>query len=193
MSRLMNDPILHSPYWPPIPSKIPSDCLKFNLKAKEDPKAHVMTYHLWCSSNSYVDASIHLHLFQRTLIGTTAKWYIDLPRSTYHDYNSLAMAFLTHFHLSIRYETCTYLLTSLKKNTATHISDHIHEWRHRRFMIKFEIVDQLLTEWFTKSFVAPIACDIAMGGCITEEKSIISTWILFTPSLALCMSYYPML
>ena len=54
----------------------------------------------------------------------------------------------------------------------THIFDHIHEWRHRCHLIKFEIANQLLTEWFTKSFVAPIACDIAMGGCVTEEQAI---------------------
>ena len=94
---LTNDLILHVSYWPPVSSKIPSDYPKFNGKAKEDPQAHVMTYHLWCFSNSYVDDSFSIHLFQRTLTGAVAKWYIELPRSTYHDFNSLAMAFLTHF------------------------------------------------------------------------------------------------
>jgi len=141
VSRLTNDPILHSPYWPPVPSKIPSDCPKFDQKAKEYPQAHVMTYHLWCSSNSYVNDSIRLCLFQQTLIGAATKWYIELPRSTDHEFNSLAMAFLTHFQLSIRYETGTYLLTLLKQDTATHISDNIHEWRRRCRLIKFEIAD----------------------------------------------------
>lgn len=82
------------------------------------------------------------------------------------------MAFLTHFQLSVRYEIGTYLLTLLKKDTATHISNYIREWRHRRLQIKFNIADELLTEWFIKSFMAPIARDIAMGGCITEEQDI---------------------
>ena len=73
-----------------------------------------MTYHLWCSSNSYVDDYIHLHLFQRILRGVTTKWYIELPRGTYADFNYLAMAFLTHFQSPVRYETSTRLLTSLK-------------------------------------------------------------------------------
>ena len=131
-----------------------------------------MKYHLWCTSSSYVDDSIHLLLFQRTLISTIAKWYIDLPRSTYYEFNFLAMAFLTHFQFLVRYQTDTYFLTSLKQNTVTHISDHIHECRHRDHLIKFEISDQLLTKWFTKSFVSPIAHDIAMGGCIMEEQAI---------------------
>lgn len=97
VSRLTNDPILHSPYWPPIPSKILSDCPKFEGETKEDPQTHVMIYHLWCSSNSYVDDSIHLQLFQRTLTGDATKWYIELPRNTYHDFNTLTMAFLTNF------------------------------------------------------------------------------------------------
>ena len=53
-----------------------------------------------------------------------------------------------------------------------HISDHIHEWRRCRRMIKFWIPDQLLTDWFTTSFVPPIARDIAMGACVTEEQAI---------------------
>jgi len=82
------------------------------------------------------------------------------------------MAFLTHFQLPIRYETGTHLLTSLKQDTATHISDHIHEWRWRRRLIKFWILDQLLTDWFTASFIPAIARDIAMGACVTEEQAI---------------------
>ena len=82
------------------------------------------------------------------------------------------MAFLMHFHFLVCYETSTYLLTSLKQDTSTHISDHFHKWRRRHRLIKFKIFDQLLNEWFTKSFVAPIARDIAMGGCVTEEQAI---------------------
>ena len=73
VSHLTNDAILHFPYWPPVSSKIPSDCPKFDGKAKEDPQAHVMTYHLWFSSKSSVEDSIHLHHFQRTLTSAAAK------------------------------------------------------------------------------------------------------------------------
>jgi hypothetical protein len=114
LSRLTNDPILHYPFWPVIPAKLPSDIPKFDGKAGEDPNNHVMTFHLWCSSNSLMDDSIHLRLFQRTLTGSTAKWYIELPRSSFQDFNSLAMSFLTHFQLPIRYEMGTELLTSLR-------------------------------------------------------------------------------
>jgi len=55
VSKLTNDPILHHPYWPLVPTKIPGDCPKFEGRANEDPQAHVMTYHLWCSSNSWLD------------------------------------------------------------------------------------------------------------------------------------------
>ena len=82
------------------------------------------------------------------------------------------MAFLTHFQLPIRYETGTDLLISLRQSTSTHISDHIHEWRRRRRLIKAPIPDQILTDWFTKSLLPPIARDVAMGGAITEERAI---------------------
>ena len=82
------------------------------------------------------------------------------------------MAFLTHFQLPVCYEARTHLLTSLKQDKATHISDHIHEWRHRHRLIKFHIPNQILTHWFTTSFVNKIAQDIAMGACVMEEQDI---------------------
>lgn len=172
VSKLTNDHIFHSPYWPPVPTKIPSDFPKFEGKSKEDPQAHVMTYHLWCSSNSYVNDSICLRLFQRTLTGASAKCYIKFPRATYDEFNSLAMAFLTHFQFPNRYENDSHFLTSLKQDTTTHIFDHIHEWRHWRCLTKFEFPDDLLTQWFTKSFVNKIATNVAMGGCVTEDQDI---------------------
>jgi hypothetical protein len=82
------------------------------------------------------------------------------------------MAFLTHYQLPIRYETGTEILSSFKQNSATHISDHIHEWRRRRRLIKLDLPDQLLAEWFMKSFVNKISRDISMGGVVTEEQAI---------------------
>jgi hypothetical protein len=129
LSRLMNDPIFHSLVWPAIPAKLPSDIPKFDRKSGEDPNNHVMTFHLWCSSKSLMDDSIHLRLFQRTLTSSSTKWYIELPRASFHNFKSLAMSFLTHFQIPIRYETSTELLTSLRQTISVHISDHIHEWR----------------------------------------------------------------
>jgi hypothetical protein len=77
LSCLTNDPIQHAPFWPSIPAKLSSDIPKFNGKLGEDPNNHVMTFHLCYSSNSFMDESIHLRLFQRTLIGSTTKWYIE--------------------------------------------------------------------------------------------------------------------
>jgi hypothetical protein len=74
--------------------------------------------------------------------------------------------------ISHQYEIGTELLTSLHQNNATHISDHIHEWHRQRRMIKTQIPDKLLTEWFTKSLLPPISRDVAMVGATTEEKAI---------------------
>jgi hypothetical protein len=97
------------------------------------------------------------------------KWYIELPQGFFTNFNTLAMDFLTHYQLPIRYETWIEILSSFKQNKATHISDHIHEWRRRRRLIKLELPNQLLAEWFTKSFVNDISHDIAMGGVVMEE------------------------
>ena len=101
-----------------------------------------------------------------------AKWYIELPQHSFVDFGSLETMFLTHFQLPIHYETGTDLLTSLQQNTSTDISDHIHEWRRWRRLIKVPISDQLLADWFTKSLLPPITRDVRMGGVVTEEQAI---------------------
>ena len=62
LNRLTNDPIAYAPWWPAIPHKLPSDIPKFNGNPGEDPSNHVMTFHLWCSSNTLNDDSIRLRL-----------------------------------------------------------------------------------------------------------------------------------
>ena len=113
LSKLTNDPILHHPTWTPVPVKIPTNILKFEGKMGDDPASHITTYHLWCVSNSMLDDLIKLCLFPRTLIGNATKWFIELPTSSFHDFGSLAMAFLTHIQLPICYEMGTNLLSSL--------------------------------------------------------------------------------
>ena len=124
LARLTNDRIHHQDFWPPMPTKLPSDIPKFKGKVGECPQNHIMTFHLWCSSNSIVDNSIRLRLFQRTLTGAAAKWYIELPQDKYPNFNSLAFMFLQFFQLSVRYDKGVEILLSYCQNTTT----HIHEW-----------------------------------------------------------------
>ena len=99
------------------------------------------------------------------------------------------MAFLTHFQLTIQYEIGTDLLTSLHQVTSTHISDHIHEWRRRRRLIKAPIPEQLLADWFTKSLLPPIARDVSMEALLPRNKLLgpLSTYIWFIPNRLLFM------
>ena len=112
-SKLTNDPIRHHFAWPPVPVKIPTNIPKFDRKTGEDPANHITTYHLWCVSNSFLEDSINLWLFPRTLTDNAEKWFIELPSTSFFDFQSLAIAFLTRFQLPIWYETSTEILTSL--------------------------------------------------------------------------------
>jgi hypothetical protein len=67
----------------------------------------------------------------------------------------------------------TGILSSFKKSKTTHISNHIHEWRRRCHLIKLDLPDLLLEEWFKKSFVNDIYKDISIGGVVTKEQAII--------------------
>jgi hypothetical protein len=101
LTKLTNDPILHDATWPAMPTKLPSDIPKFEGKAGDDPANHVMTFHLWCSSNSIMEDSVRLRLFQRTLTGPSAKWYVEEKSGSHSTFESLAKSFLTFFQLPI--------------------------------------------------------------------------------------------
>jgi len=98
LNKFTNDLIRYNPAWPPVPTKLPSDIPKFEWKTSEDRGDHVITFHLWCSSNSLIDDSIRLRLFQCTLIGNVAKWYIEFPRGTFTFFSNMANIFLNHFN-----------------------------------------------------------------------------------------------
>jgi hypothetical protein len=172
LSRLLNDPICHDPRWPPMPTKLPSDIPKFEGKPNEDPGDHVTTFHLWCSSNSLKDDSVQLCLFQRTLIGSAMKWYIELDRSRYSTFGELAMVFLNHFQLPVRYDVDTELLANFEQTKVDHISDHIREWRRQKSLIKVPIPLAFLLEWFIKSLVPQLSKDVATSGVFSEEEAI---------------------
>ena len=146
LSRLTNDLMSHNSSWPAVPTKIPSDIPKFEGKAGEDPGEHVTTFHLWCSSNSLHDDSIRLRLFQLTLTSHVAKWYIELPVGAYVMFDDLALTFLNHFQLPIRYDVGTKLLSTFRQDKATHISDHIQEWHRQKRLIKAFIPPEFLLE-----------------------------------------------
>jgi hypothetical protein len=74
-----------------------------------------------------MDDSIRLHIFQQTLMGSETKCNMELPRGFFNDFNTLAMYFLMHYQLLIRYEIGTEILSSFKQSSSTHIFDHIHK------------------------------------------------------------------
>jgi hypothetical protein len=128
-SRLRNHPISHNPSWMVMLANIPFNIMKFNEEPREEPSTHIMTYHLWRSSNSLMDDSVRLRLFQISLTQATTKWYIESKVGSFKRFNDMSMAFLMHNQFPIHYDIGTYLLNSMHQYNSTHIYDHIHEWR----------------------------------------------------------------
>lgn len=137
-----------------------------------------MDYYLRCSLNSLNDDSIHLGIFQWNVIVLWAKWYVELPKDSFNNFNGLITTFITNFELLVYYETDTNLLTSPKKFVSSHISNHIHEWIHYHRLSKTFILDSLLVERFFKYLLPDITKDVSKGGIITKEKSVASTQYL---------------
>ena len=45
--KLINDPITHDPTWPTMPTKLPSNIPMFEGQVVEDPKNHIISFHIW--------------------------------------------------------------------------------------------------------------------------------------------------
>jgi hypothetical protein len=131
-----------------------------------------MTFHLWFSSNNIMDDSIHLRLFQRTLTGFSAKWYVDEKSGSHATFESLTKAFLSFFQLPVHHDTGLELLSDFKQTTAIHISNHIHEWCQRRSLCKVEITKEQHLDWFLKSLVYVISKDVASTFPQTDKEAI---------------------
>ena len=132
-----------------------------------------MKFHLWCFSNNIVDDSIRLRLFQCTLTSPAAKWYIELPQAKYPNFHSLAFMFLQYFQLPVRYDEGVETLLSCHQNTATHITDHIHEWWRHCSLSKIQLDDRIFLDWFLKTLLPPIAKDVASECPQSEEEAIL--------------------
>ena len=100
------------------------------------------------------------------------KWYIEIPRGAFTLLNYLTMTFLNHFQLPVHYDVGTELLSKFQQDKATHISDHIQEWRRRKRLIKAFILPQFLLEWFLKSLLPYIANDVSTFGVQNEKQAV---------------------
>ena len=112
LSRLTNDLVAHDITWLVVHAKLRSGIPKFKVKSCEDLGEHVTTFQLWCSFNLFNHDYVCLQLFQCTLMGTAVKWYIEFPIGTYRTFNNIAMDFLNHFQLPMRYDFRTELLST---------------------------------------------------------------------------------
>jgi hypothetical protein len=115
LTKLTNDPILHNPTWPAMPTKLPSDIPKFEGKSRDDLANHIMTFHLCYSSNNITDYSIRLRLFKCTLTGPSTKWYVEEKFGSHVTFESLAKAFLTFFQLPIHHDNGSNYSRNLNK------------------------------------------------------------------------------
>jgi hypothetical protein len=172
LSKLMNDPILHDPTWPNMPTKLPSNIPKFEGKSGEYPTNHVMTFHLWSYSNNIMDDSVLLRLFQCTLTGPSSKWYVDEKSGSDVTFESLSKEVLAFFQLLVCHENGLELLSKCKQMSATHITNHIHEWRRRCSLCRVETTKEKCLYWFLKSLISILVKDVESTFPQTKEESI---------------------
>jgi hypothetical protein len=116
--------------------------------------------------------SIRLRLFQCTLTGPSDKWYVDGKFGSRATFESLAKAFFTFFQLPICHNNGLEILSNFKQTSATHITDHIHEWHRRHSFCKAEITKKECLDWFLRSLISLLGKDVASTFPQSEEEAI---------------------
>ena len=107
MTMLTNNMVMRYPKHPAILIKLPSNIPDFEGNFGEEPASHVMAFHRWCLLNSIMDNSLRLSIFQRNLGKVVEKWYIDIRRASFYNFDVLVMEFLNHFQYFVHYDTRT--------------------------------------------------------------------------------------
>jgi hypothetical protein len=113
LTKLTNDHILHDATWSNMLTKLPLDTPMFDGKPSKDRANHVMIFYLWCASKNITNNSICLQLFQRTLTGHSAKWYMEEKARSHATFTSLAKDFLAFFQLPLHHDTNLEILSNL--------------------------------------------------------------------------------
>ena len=113
----------------------------------------------------------------------------ELPSSAFGSFWDLANVFLNHFQLHVHYDAGTELLSTFRLDKATHILDHIQEWKRQKRLIKATIPLEFLLEWFLKSLLPYISKDVSTSRVTNEEEAILraqqldliytQSWILY--------------
>lgn len=85
-------------------TNLPSNIPNFQGQVEKDPSNHIMSLHIWHSSNNIIEDSVHLCLFQQTLMGPVARWYVNEPNVTYGTFEGIMKAFLLFLQLPLRHD-----------------------------------------------------------------------------------------
>jgi hypothetical protein len=161
LTKLTNDPILHNPTWPAMPTKLPSDILKFEGKAGDDPANHIMTFSPMVFFEQHHGRVHPIEVISMYTHYPSAKWYVEERSGSHTTFESLAKSFLIFFELPIRHDNGLELISDFKQTASTHIADHIHEWHRCCSLCKADATPQQCLYWFLKSLVSLLAKDVA--------------------------------
>jgi hypothetical protein len=88
------------------------------------------------------------------------------------NFNQMVLIFLHHLQFLVHYNAHIELMLALHHDKATHISDHIQEWRRWKRLIKAYIPPEFLLEWFLKSLLSYISKGVSTYGVTYEEEVI---------------------
>jgi hypothetical protein len=89
-----------------------------------------------------MEDSIHLRVFQETLTGPYAKWYVDEKVGSHSTFEYLEISFFSFFQLPVYHDTGLEILSKFKQTASVNIIDNIHGWIQRISTCKDNITPQ---------------------------------------------------
>ncbi|XP_017972534.1 PREDICTED: uncharacterized protein LOC108661152 [Theobroma cacao] len=116
--------------------------------------AHITTYCQKMAAQSHDDKFL-IHLFQDSLTGSTARWYVQLDRSHIKTWKDLARAFMAHYKHVVKLAPDRLSLQTMEKKASESFKEYAQRWRDVTTQVQPPLTDKEMTVLFINTLKAP--------------------------------------
>ena len=114
------------------------------------PVAHLTMYCRRMTGHTDNDKLL-IHCFQDSLIGSAAKWYMQLSRDHIHSWNDLANAFLAQYKHVVDEAPDRMTLLNLEKKATESFKEYAQRWRDLASQVQPPLTERETTKIFVNS------------------------------------------
>ncbi|XP_017970376.1 PREDICTED: uncharacterized protein LOC108660637 [Theobroma cacao] len=118
------------------------------------PMAHITMYCRKMAAQSH-DDKLLIHFFQDSLIGSVARWYVQLDRNRIKTWKDLARAFIAQYKHVAELAPNRLSLQTMEKKQSENFKEYAQRWRDIAAQVQPPLTDKQMTVLFINTLRAP--------------------------------------